>query len=90
MSEKLLILKDSIDHIIKSETFVNYSRQKDLIENDSQYQMYKYILNNKDKFSTFVINRAKLKYVYKQAVLTEDRKQLDQAFNSILELYNKY
>ncbi len=90
MNEKLLILKDSIDHIINSQTFANYLQLKNEVTMDSQYQMYKYILNNKDKFSTNVINRAKLKYVYKESILDQERKQLDEAFNLILELYNKY
>ncbi len=90
MSEKLQISKDSIDLILSSKTFNEYTNEKQSLELDYSYQMYKYILNNQDKFSVNVINHAKLKYVKKEQRLNQFRKQLDQAFNQILKLYDKY
>ncbi len=90
MNEKLQILKDSIDHVFASSTFTEYQSLKQQLAEDRQYQMYKYILNNKTKFSANVYNRAKLKYVNKESCLTVYRQQLDQTFNQILKLYDKY
>lgn len=90
MSEKLQISKDSIDLILSSNTFNEYTKEKQCLELDEAYQMYKYILNNQDKFSVNVINHAKLKYVKKESILNEYRGELDNAFNQVLKLYSKY
>ncbi len=90
MNEKLLILKDSIDHVMHTNTFIEYQQLKQNLEADAQYQMYKFIINNKDKFSANVYAGAKLKYVYKQSELSEYRRELDQVFNQIIKLYDKY
>lgn len=89
MNEKLQILKDSIDQIFASHTFAEYQTIKHELDSDAQFMMYKYVLNNKPKFSTKVYNRAKLKYVNKQMPLKASRKELDQAFNKILSLYDE-
>lgn len=90
MNEKLRILKDSIDQVLTSTTYAEYQQIKRQLAADNQYKMYEFIINNKDKFSDSVYSGAKLKYVYKQSELTVYRRQLDQVFNKILELYNKY
>ncbi|WOO87144.1 hypothetical protein RZE82_08505 [Mollicutes bacterium LVI A0039] len=90
MNEKLQILKDSIDAIINSETFLKYQQKQQTLNADAQFQMYKFVVNNKDKFSTDTYNRAKLKYVKCESILSQERLELDQAFNQIIELYHKY
>lgn len=87
MNEKLQILKDSIDHVFISNTYIEYQNLKQQLATDNQYQMYLYIINNKDKFSANVYNSAKLKYVKKQSILVNYRKQLDEVFNELLDLY---
>lgn len=87
MNERLQILKDSIDHVFASDTYIEYQSLKNQVEKDSQYQMYLYIINNKDKFSTKVYNSAKFKFVNKQSDLNMYRKQLDEAFNQLLKMY---
>ncbi len=90
MSEKLLILKDSIDDVLRSNTFAEYKKIKQLLNQDSQVKMYKFIIDNKEKFSVSVVNHAKLKYVYKYSRLREISKQLDKTFNEIIQLYNEF
>ncbi len=90
MNEKLQTLKDSIDHVFASNTFIEYQNLKQQLDSDAQYQMYKYILNNKTKFSANVYNRAKLKYVNKESRLKTHRQELDDVFNQLLKLYDKY
>lgn len=90
MSEKALILKASINKVLNSETYRNYTLKKKELNDDSKFKMYKFIVNNKNKFSMDVYNRAKLKYVKCESILKDDRKQLDQAFNKLLELYDQY
>lgn len=90
MSPKLQLLKESIDKVLNSETFASYEQKKLKLAQDSKYQMYKYIINNKPKFSANVYNRAKLKYVNSEQILKEDRKQLDEVFNKLISLYDNY
>lgn len=87
MNERLQILKDSIDHVFTSNTFIEYQSLKNQLANDDQYQVYLYVINNKDKFSTNVYNSAKLKYVNKQSKLNIYRKELDEVFNQLLKMY---
>ncbi len=89
MNEKLQITKDSIDLIFASETFKQYMLLKDEIEQNNQVKMYKYILDNKDKFSISVIDNAKLKYVYKHRFIRDYQRELDSAFNNALKLYEE-
>lgn len=88
MNEKLLIIKDSIDQVFQSESFEAYEQLKSQLEEDSQFIMYEYIVNNKHKFSTSVVDSAKLKYVYKQKDIKKYRIMLDNAFNQILKRYD--
>ncbi len=90
MNEKMQVLKDSIDLILASETFLNYQVQKQLLNEDPKFQMYKYVVNNKEKFSADTYNRAKLMYVKCESVLVQYRIDLDNAFNQIIQLYNEY
>lgn len=90
MSEKLRILKDSVDQVLTSEYFYEYKLELKKINDDSQYQMYHFVLNNKEKFSINVVDDAKLKYIKKEQRLNEYRKEIDQIFNQLLKLYNKY
>lgn len=90
MNEKLQTLKVSIDRVLNSQTYADYQALKGDLRLDGQYQMYEFILNNKDKFSASVYTSAKLKYVYKQSRLSPYRRELDKAFNQILKLYDKY
>lgn len=88
MSEKLLIIRDSIDQVFQSESFAIYEQLKSELEEDSQFIMYEYIVNNKHKFSTSVVDSAKLKYIYKQKNVKKYRIMLDDAFNQILKRYD--
>lgn len=90
MSEKLRILKDSVDKVLTSQYFCEYKLELETLANDPQYQMYCFVLNNKEKFSIKVVDDAKLKYIKKEQILNEYRKEIDQVFNELLKLYNKY
>ncbi len=87
MNEKLQITKDSIEQIFATDTFKTYQSLKTEISNDSKYQMYLFVLNNRDKFSAGVVSSAKLKLVNKEQPLRPYRKQIDQALNQILSQY---
>lgn len=90
MSEKLQILKDSVDLVFTSKLYREYEIHKQILEADSQFKMYNFILNNKTKFSASVYARAKLKYINKQGGIKKYRLEVDEALNHILGLYDKY
>ncbi len=87
MSEKQLIIKDSIKQVFDTEFFKQYILLRDQIMSDPQFLMYVYILENKQLFSEVVVTQAKLKIIKKKSSLKVYTKEIDLVLNELLSLY---
>ncbi len=87
MSEKQLIIKDSIKQVFDTEFFKQYILLRDQIMSDPQFLMYVYILENKQLFSEVAVTQAKLKIIKKKSSLKAYTKEIDLVLNELLSLY---